>query len=217
MSRQSETLRIDTAHEQFSRREYAPSVEQNVRLELSRRIDWRFLLPDPRLGTVACIGSVDEQFRDALLLSCQSIVFFQSVEENAAPQARFDIVVLCNRDISQLDGAAALVRPGGYLYAEVSRSFSSPATWRLLPNRVESEFIRLGFSNCAAHWHYPGFIDCTTLVPIDDGASARYFFDQQGAGLRKLCKSAVGRLLLAIGLLPFVIGSFSIVGERPAS
>jgi hypothetical protein len=189
-------------------------VDHDVRLDLSRRIDWRFLLPDPRLGSVVCIGCEEELLRDALLLFSRSVDFFRGPAEITDRTPRFDLVVMCGGGGLMLKSMAELVRPGGNLYLEVRRHALHPRTWERTPRRAVAGFERIGFRNVRVHWHWPSLEACNSIVPLDDGGeSARYFFGQQGTGLAQRCKSAAGRAALATGLLPRLIGSYSVLGE----
>ena len=218
ISHNTTALQLEHPDVDAHRGECAPPVDHGTRLDLSRRIDWRFLLPDPRLETVACLGCEDDALRNALPLFSQSVVFFRDAADNFEPGPRFDLVVACDPDQRTIESAAALLRPGGFLYCEVRRSMSGLSTWSRTPRRTIACFERIGFRDVCAHWHWPNFTDCNAIVPVnDDGAAVRFFLDQQGTGLAQRCKSAVGRAVLAAGLLDSLIGCYSVLGrgERP--
>src|SRR5262245_35723918 len=90
----------------------ATQLDADALLQASRRVDWRFLLPDPNLGRVAYLGPA----RGALLESLR--LFSVSLALGEAAGAQYDVVVAHNPSLDGLRHAAELVRPGGFLYLE---------------------------------------------------------------------------------------------------
>jgi hypothetical protein len=111
-------------------------------LQLARRIDWRFLLPEPYLRRVVYLGPEPGALPEALKHFSESLRI-NAVEKNGS----FDLVVLRLREASSLAKADALLVPGGFLYWEMK-----PVEWtaslqnviknisRLLPRSVSGVF-----------------------------------------------------------------------------
>jgi hypothetical protein len=121
-------------------------------LQLARRIDWRFLLPEPYLRRVVYLGPETEDLPAALKHFSESLRV-NAVEKNGS----FDLVVLRLREASSLAKADALLAPGGFLYWEMK-----PLEWAasiqnilkripsLLPRSVSGVFYGSGTEWAAA-------------------------------------------------------------------
>src|SRR5690606_22634784 len=92
------------------------SLQSTSLLEASRRVDWRFLLPDPNLGVVAVAGMASRSLREALPLFCEQVSF---VEAPYSAAQQVDVVVICGGLDAPLADALALVKPGGHVYVEM--------------------------------------------------------------------------------------------------
>jgi len=92
-------------------------------LQLARRIDWRFLLPEPYLRRVAYLGLETGTLPAALKHFSESFTIFSPSAETAP--ANFDLVVLRLRDVPNLTKANRLLVSGGFLYWEMK-----PITWQ---------------------------------------------------------------------------------------
>ena len=90
------------------------AVDGDARLASSRRLDWRFLLPQPHLGRVLCVGRPD----DDLLGSLARFSTHLETDPDATEAASVDVVVAVAPTEADLAGCARLLRPGGWLYAE---------------------------------------------------------------------------------------------------
>lgn len=99
-------------------------------LQLARRIDWRFLLPEPYLRRVAYLGPEPGTLPAALKH------FSESLRINAVEKSgSFDLVVLCLREAFSLAKADALLVPGGFLYWEM-KPLEWAASWRHFKKRI---------------------------------------------------------------------------------
>src|SRR5262245_45109298 len=95
--------------------EHSAELDGDALLQASRRVDWRFLLPDPNLGQVAYLGPAHGALPESLRLFSTTLVLGEAA---GAAGARYDLVVIHNPTLDGLRRAAALVRRGGYLYIE---------------------------------------------------------------------------------------------------
>src|SRR5262245_31091445 len=87
-------------------------LDTDALLQASRRVDWRFLLPDPNLRQVAYLGPAHGALLESLRL------FSASLALSEAASAQYDVVVAHNPPLDTLRRAAGLIRPGGFLYVE---------------------------------------------------------------------------------------------------
>ena len=90
--------------------------------ELFRRLDFRFLLSDPRLGDVAYGGDPDTLLARALTQFSGSFQLVAAAEPRGS-----DLVVLVNPSIAQVESAVTRLRSGGCLYGEFRSSASAIA------------------------------------------------------------------------------------------
>ena len=81
------------------------------RLTLARRLDWRFLLADPRLGRVLIAGTPDPDLVAALEAFSGAIV--------VDPTERADVVVVHAPTAAVVRGAIERVAPGGSIVIEL--------------------------------------------------------------------------------------------------
>ena len=81
------------------------------RLALARRLDWRFLLADPRLGRVAVAGRPDPELLDALGAFAETIV--------DDPNERAEVVVVHAPTAAGVRAAIERVAPGGSIVIEL--------------------------------------------------------------------------------------------------
>ena len=172
----------------------APPPASGGPLAMSRRLDWRFLLREPDLKDVAFVGE-DGELQDALRLLSQSLTVFTPAmlsECAGTSHARsFDLVVATDPSPRVLAGAYHLLKPGGYLYAEVFGGTAAAAA-RLLTFRRSHSANRLltvlrrhgGFDRVRAHWHWPDFESTTYICPLADLTAAAQRAASNGAGLR---------------------------------
>jgi hypothetical protein len=175
-------------------------------LQTSRRVDWRFLLPDPALNHVAYVGQPG-----ALLEALRQ--FSRSVSIPVSSGAAFDLVVASLQTRGDLSRAAELVRTGGWLYAEITR-LSKRGLRLEHPAWYAGTLRRAGFDDVRMYWHWPDFERCVRILPLDDPAALLYMV-AQGKGAR--LKAAAARTAMWSGALPWVISCVSVVAHRGES
>ncbi len=210
-------------------------------LEASRRLDWRFLFPDPELGQVACLGTVPANLLDSLQIFSKSVTvlamdaevcrgfrhFVGTSSEQKKEPDQYDVVVARQLTIDKLRLAAERLKSGGYLYAEIDGLLSSSGqrrgfrhfvrswkNWRLAtPAGCISAVARAGFTEVQGHWHWPNFAACTQIIPLDDRGALRFSFVRGGRSVKAKVQSGLGRGLLWSGLLVHIVPRFSIVAQ----
>lgn len=189
-------------------------------LQASRRVDWRFLLPDPELGQVACVGPARGTLPESLRLFSASLTLIETPRA-CGDTAQYDVVVASGPSYQTLRQMARLVRPGGFLYVEAHRRLwpGRPVSVKVPQPRCAADYLavveRLGFVEAQAYWHWPDFESCSEIVPLDDRAALVHVFTRRRSDVATRLKSTLGRWLLWSGLLALVIPCFSIVAHRP--
>jgi len=208
------------------------------RLQIAKRLDWRFLLPDPNLGHVACVGHVDRTLLDALREFSTSLSVISSLDAGSRFD-EFDLLVACSDSVSEIRDAVTLITPQGTVYWEVDRrrwvkalACAAIAAIRGSPQRVRSQWRdrvavlhparcataleRMGFTGIEIHWHRPDFAGCLEIVPLNDSSALEHLFRQRQGSVRDWLLSKLGRALLKLKLLPQLVPCFSIIARRQA-
>ncbi|MBX3011394.1 MAG: hypothetical protein KF832_07790 [Caldilineaceae bacterium] len=199
----------------------APTAEQL--LHASRRLDWRFLLPDPALHRVAYWGPTTSTLLRSLQLFATTLAVCPAAQETAPTE--YDVVVAATPTAKQLQEAVAAIRPGGLLYLE-AHGLLWPATWhrpqRLLqqprlwqPRDYMALLQRKGLHNIKSFWFWPNFESCTKIVPIDDPVVLAYALGTptKASSIKAKLKTAYQRWIVQSGWLPLTVPSFGIIAQ----
>lgn len=171
-------------------------------LNVIRRLDWRFLLPDPALGKVVYLGAEASDLLTALRASGLAVTALTGQASDKAG-ASFDTAVMVNPSPREVALAAALLRPGGWLYAEVS---GAPGTAR----RLARQLPQMGFASVQLHWHWPNFARCTRILPLDDAGALTYGLLKGRGGMRGRALA----LLTRSSALLWLARAISVVAQR---
>lgn len=186
-------------------------------LTASRRVDWRFLLPDPALGHVACTSRADAALRHSCELFAASLSTLDGKGPDPSPESA-DVLVLVDPDVAALRRAREFLRPGGWVYVEIhgvltrrGRRSRRPR----FPSDYAAELGRLGFDDVQASWHWPDFDSCTQILPLGARDVIRSALLSRREGRGHSPGLMVARLLVASQLLPFAVTHASVIGRRP--
>ena len=193
-------------------------------LQASRRLDWRFLLPNPALERVAYGGPRQGALFASLRLFAEELTVLPA-SGSAAQPAPYDVVVLCEPTPRTLQQAVRLVRPGGVLYSEVHGPlwpakwlrrnpltlFQQPRLWQ--PADYVQALTQAGFAEAHAFWFWPDFDHCTKMIPLADPVVLPYVFapSTQPRGAKGRLKAAYKQWLVQSGWLTVTQPSFGIV------
>jgi hypothetical protein len=190
--------------------------DNDALLQASRRLDWRFLLPEPELGRVACVGVDDPDLAESLRLfgSEATVLEAGGPWEGLAPH---DVVVLRNPAGAELAAAVPLLRPGGWMYVEVDGAGGR----RLLRGRPTAlgsvaALRRLGLVEVQGHLHWPDFRSCGVIVPLGDALAVRLALARRRQNGIARPVARLAPLLAACNLLAVVAPSASVLAQRPA-
>lgn len=191
----------------------AAESDPDTLLQASRRLDWRFLLPDPALRSVGYSGPARGALLDSLRLFSESLAMLDSGDA----AAQYDLVVARTPKPAALARAAAAVRPGGFLYVEVRQSLRPGGPRPRSPADYVAVIARHGFEDVTAHWHWPNFEACAEIVALDQRNALLLALARRRAGSGARLKSAFGSALVRSGLMARVVPCFSVVGRRRAA
>ncbi len=141
------------------------------RLQAARALDWRFLLPSPRIGRVL-MANRDTALSHAITTTCELLVSF---EDDQPCDDVFPLVICSSIDRPLIGQLANRVAPGGTLVilSDASSRGGRWARWRGVPLRRQRQVLRgalaqAGTFTLHAWWHSPSRSQCKTLVPLDD-------------------------------------------------
>jgi hypothetical protein len=191
--------------------------DSDALLQASRRLDWRFLLPEPELGRVACVGVDDPDLVESLRLFGREATVLDAV---GSPEelAQHDLVVLRNPTVTELAAAFPLVRAGGWIYIEVEGARGGSSSGH--PRSARSYGValrRLGFVEVQGHLHWPDFRSCGAIVPLGDALAVRQALARRRRNGSAQLVARLAPLLAATNLLAVMAPCASVLGRRPAS
>jgi hypothetical protein len=189
--------------------ETAASSERDEELRLARRIDWRFLLPEPDLGRVGYGGRVDGLLVDACRRFSSS---FDLLEDDAGrpPPAGLDLVVLVDPARAALAEAAAALQPGGSVYVEIRGRQGGVS-------RCARALRRLGLVDVTMHWHLPGFEAAIEIVPLGQPGAVRNTLARRSSGGSTLLVRSLARVGGRGRVLRLVPRDVSVTARAPGS
>ena len=207
--------------EELSRRDATSAETPEERLRLVRRLDWRFLVPDPNLKDVAYVGPDSGSLVSALQCFSNSLTIFDSTSHAAESDvAHWDLVVCHNPAVKDVKKAYSILRAGGYLYWEIERRNlgksrrDTSSSWRHF--LAYKKMIKdIGFGDIVVYWHRPDFENCLDIVPLGDNKALGYFFSKDRADLKGRLKAVSGWCLNRSGLMNFLAPCISVVAHRP--
>lgn len=179
-------------------------------LQACRRLDWRFLLPNPTLRNVLLVGPDNSSLANALRLFSESLALSSSASTELLV-GHFELAVLVPpiRTVA-FSSAIRSVAPGGCAYVECTGRFGK-ALYAM--TRARRLLRTAGFGDIKMFWHRPSFEGCREIIPLD-AAALGYSFSRERAGFRASLKMAAGRCVHALGLVPYAVGSISLVGTK---
>ena len=175
------------------------SAGRDQELQLVRRVDWRFLLPDPRLRHMAYLGPKKGLLLQALQHFSES---FSIISWSELPDYRpgihsgFDLAIAHSPKTVDLEGIRSILSDGGYLYWEIDRS-SWGRRWRMHHFRdYVTALEKLGFDDICANWHRPNFDSSLEIIPLDDEHALRYVLSGREGNAKGRIQVAAGRFLV---------------------
>jgi hypothetical protein len=183
----------------------APELPEARLNPLLRRVDWRFLLPLPRVRRAVCFAG--GELRDGLALVADEVV-----SAEAAPAGDCDLAVVADPGASMLHAASAALRPGGVCYVECSRPGPGGR------GRLTARLRDAGFERPRWYLTWRSARRASVWVPLDSSAAVRYFQRRLHARSRSRQLAArVIRTLFTLGVRTGLAGSVSTVARKPGA
>ncbi len=131
---------------------------------LLRRVDWRFLLPNPRPARSIC-------FADGLLAQAVTAISGDMIGRTTPSIGECDLAVAVDPARKTLQAAWTALRPGGACYTE----WYSP--WAGGPSSIRRRLAAVGFTHVACYWTWPQPDRGPTLfwLPMEAPHILRYY------------------------------------------
>jgi hypothetical protein len=183
-------------------------------LQVWQRMDWQFLLPPTEYGTVACAGAVDHELARGLALLGGAVHHVRSATDWRSLAGSCSLVVLARPQPEDIDAALSALRPGGWLYAEITRGSPFSRGPRTLSGWLRA-LRRTGLQEVAAHWHIPDIATSSRIVPFDAPVVIRDALLRLRSRRFGTAISAAARLAQRLGTLPLLAREGSVVGCLP--
>ena len=177
-----------------------------------RRLDFRFLLPEPRLGSVAVVGGPDDVLLAALGEHAERV----AAEPADAVGRGFDTVVLRGPTADRLRLAGRLVAPDGWVIVEPDRGARVgriPGARRGAAAGTLEPWTGTGLEAVRRSWHWPTVARAQEVVPLDEPRSMKLFLARRHSDRQAGIKALGARLLHRAGLLDRIVASWSIVAR----
>jgi hypothetical protein len=193
------------------------TVARDQELQLSRRIDWRFLLPDPRLRHLAYLGPKKGLLLRALQHFSEpfSIISWPDLSDyRPGIHSGFDLAIIHSPRPVDLKGIHAILSPGGHLYWEIERSDLRQRLYLRHFRNYVAPLANLGFDDIRVCWHRPNFDSCLEIIPLDSNSALRYVFTRQKGNLTGRIQVAAGKFLVENDLLSRVVSCMSLVARK---
>jgi hypothetical protein len=161
-------------------------LKEPDRNRILRRADWRFLLPEPIIGTSIC-------FTGGLLAEATAAVSQASLQPDRADiPGRCDVAVAAEPTAATLQRAWTALRPGGALYVEWG------GLWAGGPAGIRFRLEAAGFTEIACYAPRPAPWQTVEMwIPLESDGAVRYFLarlDSRGPVLRRLVRQ-IGKVL----------------------
>jgi hypothetical protein len=168
-----------------------------------RRADFRFLLPDPDVKTVALAGAPDPALEAALERLAVSL---HPARGGGAPGAGCDLVVVAGARPRAVAGAVANARHGGWLYAETSGLRAGACARRLRA---------AGCTEVALHWLWPRAAACREIVPLARRGAVLAALARRDPGARLRLRARAAALAARTPALRLALRDVAVIGRAP--
>jgi hypothetical protein len=190
-------------------------------LELCRRLDWRFLLPDPDLRRIGYFGEACELL-EALQKFGESVTVVPGGNlKSGASGTRFDTVVLRQPSLETLETAGHMIDAGGQLYIEAGGGLGRVSSRKVLSRGLVGimKYARvlwnMQFDDIQAYWHRPGFESCHQIVPLFDRVAMKFILSREHpTNVVGEARLIAARCLLTSGLLPHIVPCYSVIAQK---
>lgn len=179
---------------------------EEARNRLLRRVDWRFLLPDPAPRTSVC-------FADGLLAEAVDLISTRVAEPGRAPADECELAVAVDPDGATLRAARAALRPGGSCYTEWYSPLAGGA------RGVRRRLRAAGFDDVTCYWAWPAPAHARPhfWVPLEAPGARGHFLSSRPVGrdaVRRVGR-AVRRVAWTLALRASLLLPVCAVARKP--
>ncbi len=185
----------------------------DARLQASRRLDWRFLLPEVQWTSVMYCGPADGDLLAAMEEFGMAVTVLDTVSQLESHTTRYELVVATRPSLEVLGRLVSSIASGGWLYVEAGREWRPAGGLRHAPQYVNA-LRTWGLADVQTYWHWPNFEHCEEIVPLTDRAALAQTMARRGSDMKARMKIGVGRGLLRLGLLPRLAPYFSVLAQK---
>lgn len=151
--------------------ENGPSLRAHKRPAHLRRVDWRFLLPQPQKGSfdhLVVLGGPEN-----LAARIREVGVAERVSSTLPGEQPADALAILHDSPVSLRKAVHCLRPGGMLYYEVDRR-SGAGLWAS-PGRIRRMLADAGLTITGIYWAKPDFAHCEMYLPLDRAWALRWY------------------------------------------
>jgi hypothetical protein len=181
-------------------------------LQIARRLDWRYLLPDPRLRDVTLIGRPDGILLEALQAFSEKLnVVASSSRTTPIVLHTSEVVVLRSSDLAAIPLARMALRSSGYLYWELEANRQRVS----LPSCLAALRTH-GFDEIATYWCRPNFEECLEIIPFREPSALAFVLSRHFSGTRQWLIRLFVRLVAGSEIPARLISCWSIVARKTA-
>jgi len=179
-------------------------------LQIARRLDWRYLLPDPRLCRLALIGRPQGALLEALQLFSEKLTVIPSSAQPTQPlAANCDVAVVCSSEPGAVALASSALRTGGYLYWELGTT-----RWRFSLRSCHAALRKHGFDEIKVYWCRPTFEECLEMIPLSEPSALTFALSRRLGGTHRWLFQAAVRLLAGIVIPVGLVSCRSVVARK---
>ncbi len=188
-------------------------MSRNEQLALARRIDWRFLLPSPTLGRVACVEPIEAGHLAAIVAAATHV---ESGSLSALrSRGSWDVVIapqaVATGGTPALASALELLEPGGWLMVDLPRH----ARVRRLLSRSAEALVDEGAEPVLVHWLMPDRARSSIVVPLGDPVAMQAALTRRRSTRAKTMLVGAARWLARAGIAPDMLaGDVRLLARR---
>lgn len=207
----------------------APTVARSLQRQRARELAWRYFLQDTALNHVLYCGNSDSETYKALQEEAASVGYYDPSSRtppSTAPGSRFDLLVLQNIPRGGLHGVLKQVRIGGEVVLDMDlkrqlvNAKGLAAACRslgwVLPRTCRRRMQNLGLEQIRLFWRVPSKNLSVRFVQMER-PSISFFFSCRQRSVQAALAAITARLLLAVGIVLPVSGSYVATGTRRCS
>ncbi|WP_459791795.1 hypothetical protein [Arthrobacter sp. AD-310] len=187
--------------------------QEEAKLPLHRwaLLDWRFLIPLINPQRVGYGGRLSGEFVSGLRHMDPHAVRIGADVPGRMPQ--FDVVVLSEPDRKTFEAAVSAVEPGGWVCAQVRRSFFSVSRpWTIAG--WKRAFARQGFTDINVDWQVPTLERAVRIVPTASSVAVRHTLSLHKDVRYGTVKALAGKIALNSGVFNLAIPCGTVTGRR---